>query len=239
MQIFFGSHTGKDLIEWDNYGNTGNLFSPPNRRTPSTRPYVLDNGAFGAFSNGTNWDEKSYLFWITRWIETNNHRPNWIVVPDVVGSKEATLRSWIKWESRLRKFNIPLAIAVQDGMDKTSIPSTADVIFVGGTTKWKIETIPYWAENFPRVHVARVNGWDRLWYCYNQRVESIDGSGFFRKTICGQPAINAHLFLRWQAGLVNASWREIWTLSPSRRRAKLAESLGLKFDFSDLPLFAK
>jgi hypothetical protein len=239
MNILFSSHTGTTLREWANKGYAiGNLFSPSSRKTAPNNIYCLDNGAFICYKNQQEFDFDYYFAFIDRWMLRNNSKPEWIIVPDTVGDKKKTLENWNKYEPELRRYNVPLAIAVQDGMTKEDIPKTADVIFVGGTTQWKIETIPYWAINFNRVHVGRVNDWRRLWFCYKHGIESVDGTGYFRKGVHGQPAVNAHLFLRWQAGYINKTMGEIWSLSPSGRLAILNQSLGIKSALEDLPLFS-
>src|SRR5690606_19465502 len=85
--------------------------------------------------------------------------PRWLLVPDVVADRDATIARWREWEPKLRPFGFPLAFAVQDGMTAEDVPADADVIFVGGTTDWKWRTVWRWCHDFPRVHVGRVNGY--------------------------------------------------------------------------------
>mgnify|MGYP003656587610 CR=1 FL=1 len=77
-----------------------------------------------------------------------------------------------------------LALAVQDGMMPEDVPDDFDrengVIFVGGSTHWKLKSMKMWCDNFKRVHIARVNTESRLWKCHNAGAESVDGTGFFR-----------------------------------------------------------
>ena len=54
------------------------------------------------------------------------------------------------------------------------------VVFVGGTTAWKWKTLRTWTENFPRVHVGRVNTDRMLWMAHECGAESCDGTGWFR-----------------------------------------------------------
>src|SRR5208283_317973 len=72
------------------------------------------------------------------------------------------------------------AFAVQDGMTPRDVPLGAGVVFVGGSTKWKRQTLEVWCGGFPRVHVARINTERWLWRCYALGAESCDGTGWFR-----------------------------------------------------------
>jgi hypothetical protein len=159
----------------------GWLISPDGwRKPPSWMPYALDNGAFGAWSNQKPWDEGKFMDLLER--SRSHFRPLWVVVPDVVADREATLELWGEWFPRVRQIlpHIPLAFAVQDGMTKADVPSNADVVFVGGTTEWKWRNLREWTENFPRVHVARVNSERLLWMADKAGAESCDGTGWMR-----------------------------------------------------------
>jgi hypothetical protein len=105
----------------------------------------------------------------------------WVVVPDVVGERDATLRQWDLYRLRLQcRYGWPLAFAAQDGMTPDDVPAGADVVFIGGSTLWKRRNIGLFCREFPRVHVARINTREWLWRCFDAGAESIDGTGFFR-----------------------------------------------------------
>ncbi len=161
-------------------GRIGWLLSPGGWRRPHRwMPYALDNDAFQAFINNQPWDEVAYLAMLSKVAELKNG-PRWLLVPDVVANREATLESWNRWAPKLAKYGWPLAFAVQDGMTQADVPSNADVVFVGGTTEWKWATIWNWCQNNERVHVGRVNGYEGLWSCHDAGAESCDGTGWFR-----------------------------------------------------------
>lgn len=161
-------------------GRIGWLLSPDGWRTPHRwMTYALDNGAF------VRWDEPAFLHMVRNAFAQLAMRelanpPSWVVVPDVVADREATLARWQEWAPRLREFGWPLAFAVQDGMTQADVPADADVIFVGGSTDWKWRTMWGWARDNERVHVGRVNGYQGLWGCHDAGVESCDGTGWFR-----------------------------------------------------------
>ena len=165
-------------------GRIGWLISPGGWRTPpSWMPTALDNGAFGAWTRGDEFDTDA---WLTH-IETAHRqcRPIWQVVPDVVTDGEATLSLWEEWVPFLKeKYPLtPLAIAVQDGMtpdDVNHLDTPPDLIFIGGSTEWKWRHLKTWTANFKRVHVARVGSERLLHMAYNAGAESVDSTGFFR-----------------------------------------------------------
>jgi hypothetical protein len=159
----------------------GWLMSPDGwRQPPSWMPYALDNGAYGAWKNGTPWDEGSFMELLER--ARKSHFPLWVVVPDVVMDRDATLAKWGEWVPRIRTVlpHTPLAFAVQDGMTKEDVPGDADIVFVGGSTEWKWKYLRTWTENFPRVHVARVNSERLLWMADDAGAVSCDGTGWMR-----------------------------------------------------------
>ncbi len=159
----------------------GWLLSPDGWRQPPTwMPYALDNGAYGAWSNDREWDAEAFLKLIEK--SKSAHKPRWVVVPDVVADRESTIIRWHEWMPQLRDrlHGVCFAFAVQDGMTPNDVPDEADVIFVGGTTEWKWKHLHSWANNFPRVHVGRVNSERLLWICHEAGVESCDGTGWMR-----------------------------------------------------------
>ena len=150
------------------------------RQPPSWMPYALDNGAFGAWEKKQEWNQHAFIELLDR--ARKSHFPLWVVVPDVVMDKDATIEKWPVWVPQIRAIlpNTPLAFAVQDGMTPADVPVDADVIFVGGSDEFKWQTLRTWTANFPRVHVGRVNSERKLWQCDDAGAESCDGTGWMR-----------------------------------------------------------
>lgn len=180
-------------------GRVGMLLGPSYFKKQAIRhwmPYALDNDAYSAYSKNAEWDEKAWWHMIFA-ADKKHHKPLWILCPDVVANREATIEKWHGNYAELKMFGWPIAFAVQDGMTVEDVPKEADVVFVGGTTDWKWRTLPVWARAFNRVHVGRVNELRRLWTCEDLGVESVDGSGWFRGTSEGR---QANQVIQWLDG---------------------------------------
>jgi hypothetical protein len=161
-------------------GRIGWLMSPDSWKPPHDwLSYAFDNGKFTVWSKGKQWHEGPFYAHCERVIG-RRHKPLWIAVPDVVASREGTLRSWFEHAPRVSRYGVPLAFVVQDGMTPEDVPSSAEVVFVGGTDEWKMRNLKMWTTNFPRVHVGRINGEKGLWECHHAGAESCDGTGWFR-----------------------------------------------------------
>jgi hypothetical protein len=143
-------------------------------------PYVIDNGKYSAYSNNKEWNENEFFQLLDRY-QFQPYKPEWVVVPDEVANREETLWLWNQYEHRIRQYGWRVAFVVQDGMTPNDVPDSADVVFIGGTTKWKWRNAALFCASFPRVHVGRVNSGDKLEYCDRIGAESVDGSGFFRE----------------------------------------------------------
>lgn len=163
-------------------GRIGWLVGPSARTKSKLRPwipYALDNDAFSAWAHKRAWSETEWLAMLD-WAKTSGFTPRWVLVPDEVANREATLEKWTRYAPIARQYKWPLAFAVQDGMNAADVPHDADVVFVGGSDEFKWPTMTMWAENFPRVHVGRVNSVHRLRECFTAGIESVDGTGWMR-----------------------------------------------------------
>jgi len=179
MIVMPSNNTGRAVVMLsDSYpGRIGNLHTPDSIRKPKPVPFALDNGVYGAWSNGREWDEVKYYKALDFY---DPLECRWTVVPDWVADKKLTLKKWDEHSDRIRQKGFTLAFAVQDGMSPDDVPDDADVIFVGGSTEWKWRTLPIWGREFERVHAARVNTYRLLWMADDCGVESCDGTGFTR-----------------------------------------------------------
>ena len=163
-------------------GFVGHLYSPGGISSLyDFIPFALDNGRFSVWAAGKEWDESAFVGMLDRVSGSGPGKaPRWVLVPDLVGDRDGTLREWDRWCVRIQGYGWPLAFAVQDGMTPDDVPAEADVVFVGGSTDWKRRTIRLWCESFERVHVGRINTDKWLWECAEAGAESCDGTGWMR-----------------------------------------------------------
>lgn len=171
-------------------GRIGWLIGPTGMQKTKLRewmPFALDNDAFGAWTKGTPWNEPMWLSMLDTLCHDSEFTPRWVLVPDVVADRDATLHKWDKYSGIAGQFGWPLAFAVQDGMVPSDVPDDC-VIFVGGTTKWKWDNLEMWASMGRRIHVGRVNEVKKLIICERLGIESVDGTGWMRGTDGGRQA---------------------------------------------------
>lgn len=162
----------------------GFLISPSYlKRVPPKKfmPFVLDNGAFEAYKNKEPWDVEVWRNMLL-YVRMMRLTPLWAAVPDVVANREETIKNWPTYSSEVKALGWQTAFCVQDGMTVDDVPKDngPDVVFVGGTDRWKFPNLKMWTENFPRVHCARVNAPEMIESCERLGCESIDGTGWFR-----------------------------------------------------------
>lgn len=172
-------------------GNLGHLFSPGGQVGPwPWFPYALDNGAYSCWNKADNtFDEEKWGNKLTEWVELLHwasrceQKPMWGIVPDVVGNRSKTLEQWSVYAHVLQAYNIPLAIAVQDGMvpeDVKQLHPCPVIVCIGGSDDFKWGTLESWTSNFDRVHVLRCNSPTKLHMLEELGVESCDGTGWCR-----------------------------------------------------------
>jgi len=151
-------------------GSVGLLMSPEGWSVPPDyMPYAIDNGCF------IKWEPDKFVLTLKR--AGLCHKPMWVVVPDVVGNAELTMRMWQEWENYIF---FPKAFACQDGMEPQDVPRNADCCFIGGTTDWKLANAHKFKGVTKWLHIGRVSTANRLTWAQQVGADSVDGTGFFR-----------------------------------------------------------
>lgn len=143
-------------------------------------PFALDNDAFTCWRDKVPWDVDGWRGMLQR-IRLTGLKPLWAAVPDVVADRQATIDNWKRYAHEIQEIGWPTAFCVQDGMTPADVPSDADVVFVGGSDKFKFPTLPVWTSHFRRVRCARVNAPRMIEACERLGCESVDGTGWFRE----------------------------------------------------------
>jgi len=191
LMVMPANHSSAIIHYWSGKypGKLGWLIGPtalPKTKLRPWMPFALDNDAFSAWSKGREWSESAWVGMLDR-VKLSGMSPRWVLVPDVVADRDATLAKWEQYEPVAGRYGWQLAIAVQDGMTPADLPEGA-VIFVGGTTEWKWRSLPMWCATGRRVHVGRVNEVEKLFVCERLGVESVDGTGWMQGTETGRQA---------------------------------------------------
>lgn len=180
---YYANPCGGAVHEAMRAGHMGLIDTPLQGHTRLTRelreagvPWCADNGAFTA-----RWDEATWWAWLTR------HAPHagtcsFATAPDVVGDAAATAARSAPWLGQIRGLGYPVAYVAQDGLEHLTVPWAAfDVLFLGGTTEWKLGAAAraLTAEAVGRgvpVHMGRVNSLRRFSYARAIGCSSVDGT---------------------------------------------------------------
>lgn len=137
--------------------------------------FCADNGVFGKGYPG----EEAWWEWLTT---LPADRCRFAVAPDVVGDATATLQTARPWLPRIRSLGIPAAFVAQDGAETVGLPwDEFDVLFIGGTTEWKLgpharELTGQAKRRGKEVHMGRVNSAARMRYAAGIGCDSADGT---------------------------------------------------------------
>ncbi len=148
---------------------------------PRRHPWFYDNGAFGDWKAGRDFDEAQFVADIEA-IARSGDRPRFLVLPDLVARGQESLAVSARWAPRLSA-TAPLYLAVQDGMSTSDVAPLAPQLaglFVGGTLEWKIATGGTWVRAAHRLglacHIGRVGTEDRIAWARRIGADSIDSS---------------------------------------------------------------
>lgn len=178
-------------------GKLGWIMSPSYYKDPHPEiEFVLDNGAYGAYLRGEAFDSNAFLNMLNL-AAASKLIPRFAVVPDCVADAARTIEMFKTWHGIVKSFGFYCAFAAQDGIEPEQVPKEADVVFIGGTTKWKWSKAELFCKSFKRVHIGRVNNIAQLEAAEEMGCESIDGSGWFRETVNG---IKGRQLINWAAG---------------------------------------
>lgn len=167
-----------------NHPHLGAIITPD-----SDRPSLYDLSSFrcwgadnGCFSTTSRFDDLRYMYWLLS-LRNNVSNCLFATAPDVVGDHEKT---WIRskpWLGTIKTIGFPAGFVAQDGFDGGQVVDweMIDVLFVGGTTSYKLgqdaRTAIQKAQSLgKKVHVGRVNSRRRVEIFNSLKVDSIDGT---------------------------------------------------------------
>lgn len=147
-----------------------------NRRPPGVT-WCADNGCFGKGYPG----DRGYIIWLAK------HRAEastclFATAPDVVGDAAATLARSAPFYAPIRRLGYKVALVAQDGLEDLTVPwDDFDVLFIGGSTEWKLSDAAALLcfeakERGKWVHMGRVNSRKRLRIAESFGCDSVDGT---------------------------------------------------------------
>lgn len=147
-------------------------------RLPDNVTWAADNGCFSA---PHKFNALVYIGWLARY-QYAADRCLFATMPDVVGDARATLKQMQPWPRILRALGYKAALVAQDGLEDLTVPwDEFDVLFVGGSTDWKLgdaaTALIREAKGREKwVHAGRVNSLRRLRHVQWQGADSADGT---------------------------------------------------------------
>ena len=204
MKAYVGQTRSAELIKYLKKEGIGEC-TVRGELPPRRRPYFHDNGAYrdwelwksgdkhqlamagiGIHPHGfdsVRWDRD--MRWMRdRHLFEKYPLPDFVVVPDVVGDGEESLRMSREYLGDVPCI-LPVYLAVQDGME-TMMQSVVrdmreyDGLFVGGTDEWKERTAGRWVGlahiNGLKCHIGRVGTARKVRWARSINADSIDSS---------------------------------------------------------------
>lgn len=174
--IYFSGAVRREIAGLDGYGymmtpNMGN-------RIPDGQAWFADSGLFSSKGERA-FDLSKYLGWLMRGDRSSNLG---VTAPDKVGDAVETLKRSIPVLPMIRELGYKAALVAQDGLEDLTVPwDLFDVLFIGGSTEWKLGAAAAGlvAEAKRRgkwVHMGRVNSYKRYKYAAGIGCDSVDGT---------------------------------------------------------------
>ena len=176
MKIYLAIGGNQKVFDFVLKHDLGWCMAPDNARNPKGRPYFLDNGAFNAWKDGTNWEEVKFKSLINRYPDYD-----FFVYPDIVGGGLKSLYRSLNYVGTIPGKGY---LAVQEGMLANNVMEYVDAfdgLFIGGASlSWKFSTAHMWADlahlHGKKCHAGRVGTWEGLVHMHCCGVDSVDSS---------------------------------------------------------------
>jgi hypothetical protein len=178
--------SGPRVREQQQAGRLGAIATPEQgNRHVDGAVWCADNGcgpgAGGGPGKGWPGTEKWWAWLVTRSVHAGTCL--FAVAPDVVGDSDATLARSLPWLGPIRELGYPAAFVVQDGAERPGmVPwDLFDVLFIGGSTEWKLgpharALVAQARARGKRVHMGRVNSERRWRYAEFIGCDTCDGT---------------------------------------------------------------
>ncbi len=196
VPIYLSGAVRRELMGREGFGfmltpNMGN-------KIPAGETWFADNGLFSP-KGERSFDLEKYLGWLDKKDRDGNLGAS---APDKVGDARATLERSLPVLPEIRRLGYKAALVAQDGLEELTVPwDDLDVLFIGGSTEWKLG--PHAAgltreakDRGKWVHMGRVNSFKRYSYAAGIGCDSVDGT-----FLAFAPAQNLARLETWPAKL--------------------------------------
>jgi hypothetical protein len=160
-------------------GTLGCIITPHQRNTVFADEWdvMADNGCFS-----DRWNHHSWFRWMTSIPRT----VRFVVAPDVYDpdgrpTHSETIERWRTYGPLIERHGHVPAFVCQVGAERRNVPTDAPVLFLGGTTEWKLgaDAASIAADAKSRdvwVHMGRVNSKKRFDIARSMLCDSVDGT---------------------------------------------------------------
>lgn len=162
--------------------NLGLLLTPDTHYEKQVDDYPFWAADNACFNHPERFVVTDYLRWLSRFPVAQRARCLFATAPDVVGNAAATLERSLPVLPLLRSLGYPAALVAQDGLELLPVPwGRFDVLFIGGTTEWKLSAAAQQLaaqarQRGKRVHMGRVNSFKRLKLADDFGCDTVDGT---------------------------------------------------------------
>lgn len=184
MRIYLGQTRSRKLIAELAALGFGECVSRKDCLPPRRLPWFLDNGAYGDWTSGRDFDDAAFLSKFCS-PHVDATPPDFVVCPDRVATGRESLAFSLRWRERCESLRPGRRyyFVVQDGMTFADVEPVLGLfagIFVGGSSAWKLRTARAWLrlahERELPLHVGRAGTADKAAWCARIGVDSFDSS---------------------------------------------------------------
>lgn len=194
MVLYFANPSSQKVRDAMTAGTIGYIDTPAqgNKRHNGV-VWCADNGCFGKGYPG----DEQWLAWLKK-NAADAASCLFATAPDVVGDALATLERSRPWLPKIRQLGYPAAFVAQDGLEDLEVPwDEFDVLFIGGSTEWKLGAaarviVAEAKARAKHVHMGRVNSYRRFRYAEMIGCDSADGT-----FLAFGPDTNLPRLMRW------------------------------------------
>lgn len=134
--IYYANPSTEPIRDAMAAGRLGCIITPRqgNKAFPCEWDVIADNGCYGG-----RWVEDRWA----DWLRSLPRSIRWAVCPDVFDPSgapchEATVERWARYAPMMARHGFTPAFVCQVGATADTIPEDAEVLFLGGTTEWKL-----------------------------------------------------------------------------------------------------